>query len=59
MASYFWRRKRRHWPLGSRPRFVVATWPDGNWCQDPILRSRPNLFGWAEGRSRHGIDVAT
>ena len=25
----------------------------------PFLRSRPSCFGGAEGRSRHGIDVAT
>ena len=35
------------------------TWPVGTWCRDPILRSRPDLFGWVEGRSRHGVDVAT
>ena len=59
MDDLFWCRRRRHWPLVSRPRFEVATWPVGNWCRDPILRSRPYLFGRAEGRSRRGIDIAT
>ena len=34
--------------------------PYGNWCRDPIFLGRDlGGFSWAEGRSRHGIDVAT